>query len=211
MKIIGCRFHLTQTLVITNYYIITYYYILYSIYYIHNYIIGLSIEYKDANSEIGHWLKWIFDLPLLNAEEVSVSFIEDFMSVVPDDARLKKFCDYLCDNYIDETSKFNPKIWASSSISSERTTNSCESFHSKLNTQFTKAHPNIFLFSHVLNLKIQTDSYIIIRSLNNNKISKNKNYEKKKIYIANIFDDYINKKIDRFTYIKLASNHYLKK
>ncbi|KAL4149507.1 hypothetical protein QTP88_003442 [Uroleucon formosanum] len=106
----------------------------------------LSIEYKDANSEIGQWLKWIFGLPLLNAEEVSESFNEDFMSVVPDDARLKKFCDYLCDNYINETSKFNPKIWASSSISSERTTNSCESFHSKLNTQFTKAHPNIFHF-----------------------------------------------------------------
>jgi len=72
--------------------------------------------------------------------------------------KVKKFCDYICDNYINETSKCNPKMWASSSISSERTTNSCESFHSKLNTQFNKAHPNIFLFSHVLNLKIQTDT-----------------------------------------------------
>jgi len=49
-------------------------------------------------------------LPLLNAEKVSESFIEDFMSVVPDDPRLKQFCDYICDNYIDETSKFNPKM-----------------------------------------------------------------------------------------------------
>lgn len=38
------------------------------------------------------------------------------MSVVPDDPRSKKICDYICDNYIDETSKFNPKMWASSSI-----------------------------------------------------------------------------------------------
>jgi len=60
------------------------------------YYIGLSIEYwKDANSEIGQWLKWILGLPLLNAEEVSESFIEDFISVVPDDVRLKKICDYL--------------------------------------------------------------------------------------------------------------------
>jgi hypothetical protein len=116
-------------------------------------------------------LKWIFGLPLLNAEDVSESFIEYFMSVVPDGPRLKKFCDYICDNYIDETSKLNPKMWASS-ISSERT-NNCESFHSKLNTQFNKVHPNIFLFSHVLNLKIQTDTYIIIRGLDNTKISKN--------------------------------------
>jgi len=41
-----------------------------------------------------------------------------------------------------------------------------------------------------LNLKIQNDSYIIIRRLNNSKIGKNKNYENKKKYITNIFDDY---------------------
>jgi len=41
-----------------------------------------------------------------------------------------------------------------SSISLEQTTNSWESFHSKHNMQFTKAHPIIFLISHVLNLKI---------------------------------------------------------
>lgn len=33
--------------------------------------------------------------------------------------RLKQFYDYLCDNYIDETSKFNTKIWASSSMLSD--------------------------------------------------------------------------------------------
>lgn len=64
----------------------------------------------------------------------------------------------------------NPKIWESSSISSERTINSWELFHSKLNTQFTKTHPNIFLFSHALHLKIQTDLYILIRELDTNKI-----------------------------------------
>lgn len=33
--------------------------------------------------------------------------------------RLKQFYDYLYDNYIDETSKFNTKIWASSSMLSD--------------------------------------------------------------------------------------------
>jgi len=104
------------------------------------YIIGLSIEYKNSNNEIGQWLNWIFALPLLNLEELSESFIEDFMSVVPDDSRLKKFRYYICDNYIDGASKFNPKMWASSSISSERT--------------------NFFLIK-----KIQTDTNIINEGL----------------------------------------------
>jgi len=59
--------------------------------------------------------------------------------------------------------KNKSKMWAYSSISSERSTNICESFNWKLNTQFNKAHANIFWFSHVLNLKIQTDTCIIIR------------------------------------------------
>jgi hypothetical protein len=92
---------------------------------------GLNLLLSIFHS--GQCLKWIFGLPLFNTEEISESFIEDFMSVVPNDPRLKKFCDYICDNYIDETSKLNEKMWASSSISSQRTKNSCESFHSEFN------------------------------------------------------------------------------
>jgi len=47
--------------------------------------------------------------------------------MVPDDVMLKRFCEYLCDNYIDEAFKFNPKIWEVSSISTKQTTNNtCE-------------------------------------------------------------------------------------
>lgn len=35
-------------------------------------------------------------------------------------------------------------------------TNSCESFHSKLNSESTKSHPNLIIFTHVLNMKILT-------------------------------------------------------
>lgn len=78
-------------------------------------------------------------------------------------------------------------MWTSSSISSERTTNSCESFYSKLNTRLNNAHSNVFLFSDQLNLKIQTDSYIMIRGLDSNKICKNKNHENKKNIYGNNF------------------------
>ncbi|XP_025410738.1 uncharacterized protein LOC112683797 [Sipha flava] len=67
-------------------------------------------------------------LPLLNPEEVRDCFMTDLMSVSPDDERHQE-------------------------ITSERTNNSCESFHSKLNSQFTKGHPNIFIFTHILNQK----------------------------------------------------------
>ncbi|KAL4131288.1 hypothetical protein QTP88_008624 [Uroleucon formosanum] len=61
---------------------------------------SLSKEYKDASSEIGNWLKWVFGLPLLNPEEVSDCFTTDLMSVSPDDERIIKFCDYLVEYYI---------------------------------------------------------------------------------------------------------------
>jgi len=81
----------------------------------------LVVFLKQADNEVGQWLKWIFGLPLLNAEEISGNFIEDFKSVFPDVARLKKsVIIYVIIRYIDETSKCNPKIWALSSMFSER-------------------------------------------------------------------------------------------
>lgn len=92
---------------------------------------------------------------------------------------------------ITETSKFNPKLWVSSSIQSERTTKNCESFHSILNT-----YPYILLYFHVLNLKIQTDSYIIVSGPTSNKISKNKNYEiEKKNVLQKLFTTILIKKL----------------
>ncbi|KAF0708341.1 Uncharacterized protein FWK35_00034753 [Aphis craccivora] len=46
-----------------------------------------------------------------------------------------------------------------------RTTNSCESFHSKFNGMFYSAHPNIYKFIDVLK-NVQKDTYIKIRSSN---------------------------------------------
>lgn len=98
-------------------------------------------------------------------------------------------CNYLTDNCINELAKFSPNIWAFSFNTSERTTNSCESFHTKLNSLFTKSHPNIYLFTNMLNTKIQTDTYIILRSINKQKLSKNIIYLKQK-KIEGFLNDY---------------------
>jgi hypothetical protein len=132
------------------------------------------------------------------------------MSVSPDDERLVKFCDYLVEYYIDEDAKFNLRIWASREITSERTTNSCESFHSKLNSQFTKGHLNIFIFTHVLNQKIQTDSYIHINGINIQKTNKNSAFNKKKQCIENLSYDLKDNNISKFTYLKHVSKYYQK-
>ncbi|KAE9531503.1 hypothetical protein AGLY_010709 [Aphis glycines] len=129
IQIIGCRFHLIQS------------------WWRKIQEIGLTNEYKNKTGECGIWLRKIFGLSFLNPEEVSDCFIENFMAYSPNDPKILTFCDYLTENYIDESSRFPPNVWASFSISSERTTNSCESFHAKLNSLFTKSHPNIYLYT----------------------------------------------------------------
>lgn len=44
----------------------------------------------------------------------------------------------------------------------------------------TKAYPNIFIFKHILNTKIQTDSSILINGINVLKNRKDKAFKKKK-------------------------------
>ncbi|KAF0773802.1 Uncharacterized protein FWK35_00000107 [Aphis craccivora] len=62
-----------------------------------------------------------------------------------------------------------------------RTTNSCESFHSKFNSQFYSTHPNIFNFMDVL-YGIQADTEIIIRRSNVRRPHKKKYTRKNTIY-----------------------------
>lgn len=86
------------------------------------------------------------------------------------------------------------------------------SFHSKLNSQFTKTHPNIFIFTHVLNTKIQTDAYIHINGININTISKNSafNKKKKKQNIKKLSNDLNDNNISKITYLKHVSKYYTK-
>lgn len=50
--------------------------------------VGLSNEYKDETSEIGKWLKNIFELPLLKPDKVGVCFAMDFISYMSQNCKL---------------------------------------------------------------------------------------------------------------------------
>lgn len=68
------------------------------------------------------------------------------MIIKPNDEKVDNFLNYFEKNYISLESKFQPSLWAKFSNSLMRTTNTCESFHSKLNGMFYSSYPNIFQF-----------------------------------------------------------------
>lgn len=76
-------------------------------------------------------------------------FVEDFMTVIPKGQNFSRFADYLVENYIDEESKFPPKMWASFT-KNHVTTNPCEQFHSHFQKNCYHAHPDIFSFTKQL-------------------------------------------------------------
>ncbi|KAL4142255.1 hypothetical protein QTP88_004750 [Uroleucon formosanum] len=123
---------------------------------------GFATEYK-SKTEIGKWLRNIFSLSFLNAVEVGESYTDDFVSTIPENHAVQEFSDYLVDNYISNEGLFPPHIWASDTISSQRTTNACESFHAKFNKSFSSPHTNIFVFIDVLT-QLQIDTYILMQN-----------------------------------------------
>lgn len=168
--------------------------------------LGLSSEYKNVDSEIGRWLKHFFGLTFLSPEEVGDSFIEDFMSDKPTgDERVDRFVDYLVDNYIEEDSKFPPKIWAECTGSIFRTTNACESFHSKFSRACSSPHPNINVFIETLK-NIQIDSYIQMNSVTNNENRfVKKDVIRKQEFIDNKISQYQKQNIRRYDFVRCVS------
>ena len=124
--------------------------------------IGLSSEYKDKSGEIGKWLSKFFGLPFLLPEEVDDAFVEDIMADTHDN---EKCMDYVLNNYIEETARFPPQLWACVlSMFHKRTNNGPESFHAHFNAEFYAAHPPLCIFVDVL-LKQQHVNYINIRGM----------------------------------------------
>ena len=58
---------------------------------------------------------------MLDPREAEEAFVEDLMANQP--AKVESFSYYIVKSYIDSTTPFPQKNWASSSTSSERTTN----------------------------------------------------------------------------------------
>jgi hypothetical protein len=143
-KIIGCRFHLAQA------------------WYRKILSLGLTKFYKDPNSVEGHFLKLFFGMPFLKPSDVEEYFLE-LCEILPcNNSGIVQFSDYIVDNYISEEALFLPHIWASASNVSYRTTNACESFHAKFNTNFYQNHPNLYQFIEVL-LQFQSEIYAKIK------------------------------------------------
>jgi len=99
----------------------------------------------------------------------------------PDNAKLTAFTDYILEVYIREDSIYPPSLWAECSSSITRTTNPCESFHTKLNSMFYHSHPNIYIFFEAIN-EIQTNNYLKMNC--SNKIRANKISIEKKEFLA---------------------------
>jgi len=79
--------------------------------------LGLSKQYGKKNSEISQFMKKIFLLSLLPQAEVGDCFALYFISSLPKDRLVEKFCFYLLESYIDADSIFPPPVWPECSAS----------------------------------------------------------------------------------------------
>jgi hypothetical protein len=104
----------------------------------------------------------------------------------------------LVETYIDDDAPFPPKIWASKSACSRRTTNACESFHAHLNKCFNFSNP---IQSYQSEIYIQIQS-IHTKKTPNIRTQKRENYLKEKI---KQLDD---NQITRLQFIKLTSHYF---
>jgi len=123
------------------------------------------------------YLKCVFGLPFLKPEEVFDCFIDDLMTIKPVNTTVDTFCVYLLKTYIEQDALFPPNIWAEFAATTNRTTNSCESYHVKLNASISAAHPNIFVLIEIL-LGIQSEIYVSLRSSATQPIKKTAEKEK---------------------------------
>lgn len=187
VKLVGCRFHLRQAWFrkIQN--------------------LGLTSTYKDKTSIKGKWIRYIFGLPFLSSQEVGDCFAFELSSIQPQEEPFVKLADYFVDNYIGEDAAFPPSMWAEASASTELTTNACESFHSRFNSRFYNVHPSLYLFIDVLK-DMQTDTYIKLKSVQELKKIKNRNVQRRHDILAQKIEQYEQKQIIRFEFLKFVSH-----
>lgn len=127
------------------------------------------------------------------------------MSDFSDKERLKEYCDYLTNNFINEESLFPPQYWVAALGSLARTTNAYESFHSFFNQSLYEYTPSIMSWLSVLINEVQTD----INSINILKTPRDaKNVERQRRNEAYI-EDYKYNKICRCKFVKQISYNYM--
>lgn len=172
-------------------------------------------HYKDDSSNIDDWMYYTFNLLFfLNPEEVGDCFVEDLMFECPENEKLRKFCDYLTNNYIFNKNVFMSKIWTAKFSELIRTTNTFESFHSF----FSNFYCCLLLSSPIgtwldVIQEIQNDVYIKLNSIHvqHGKVRDRKDRKKIERQLKNedITQKYNRGQLTRYEFIKyMAFNYY---
>ena len=142
----------------------------------------------------------------LDPESVGDCFAFELQEIKPHNEELENFASYLVDTYIDENALFPPKIWASKSSCTARTTNCCESFHAHLNKCFNYSHPNIFVFLTILK-DYQSEIYVQIQSVEKTKTLRAKT-KRREWFLEQKIKQLDNNEIGLLQYVKLTSHYY---
>ena len=150
-------------------------------------------------TEKDEWLRYVFGLTFLHSNEVRDAFLEDLGPIKPRCLKLDKFSEYLLSQYILNDATYPPSLWACHTASLQQTTNACESFHSRFNDCFYKAHPDIFTFTERLT-EFQTDSYVQIQGLHRPKIYRNE-YTRCQTHVQNFIQQYDRREITRVHFV----------
>ncbi|GFO41552.1 hypothetical protein PoB_006805700 [Plakobranchus ocellatus] len=82
-------------------------------------IFGIGERLQESRSETGMWLKTIFALPPLLADEIEDAFMNSLMSHSPKDLYALKVADYVLKHYIEGFSEFPLQIWAATDENDE--------------------------------------------------------------------------------------------
>lgn len=137
-RIRGCLFHYSQAI------------------WRHVQLLGLTVRYND-DAEFNRVVRRATALPLLPPDRVDEVWLEAINEVAEPDAAAQQFMDYVTTTWVDNmVARFPIEIWTQfDNISGTRTNNHLESWHSTLNRQMNRPHPNVFALIETLQLEQQ--------------------------------------------------------
>lgn len=97
----------------------------------------LQQAYPATTSSLYDRRSMFFGPRFLDPRELQDHFVENLMTIRTQNTQIQTFCEYVFEGYIADKCSFPQSMWAVAEYSATitRTTNACESFHSKLNDE----------------------------------------------------------------------------
>lgn len=119
--------------------------------------LGLTARYSDDDA-FNRLVRRASALPLVPPQQVDDVWLQA-MNEVDDDDDAQQFMDYVTTNWVDAfTATFPMEIWNQyDNIEGHRTNNHLESWHSVMNRQLNRPHPNIFALVELLKTEQQSN------------------------------------------------------